>query len=654
MMNCNIVTLLSFLIFTLPMEQSVARQNKQVFLPVADSLFQSVEMLYQTGQLQAARETLGVLQSLPRNQRSSAALYLHTRFALDREDYDETADLLEQFAQDYPDSRYVPYMELIEAELLYARELYVFSLEKLLGLITHVDDAEIENRAARKFLEIFDNEIPEVLYDNFIALYNNNVTKELSLLKKAQLHYYAGSYDEVINELEQISLGDVFLPIGEAASNLRSLMNDVMNAERFIAVLFPFNGEYAERGRKLYNGAQVALKKKQDVVPHSISIKAIDTRASIREFPELLQKIADDKSIIAVIGPVVQELRLLASTLAPFYELPIIIPGNNESGNGIGNDYVYQIKGSKSSEGAALARYAVENLNLSTFAIMSPIGGSEEGLVESFAIEVEKLGGEILAHEWYFPGNLDFNAQISKIRKIGYDFMMTDSLSTYISESIVDSTTIVEDSLSLNDIDSLTTLYIDSLSISTLDSIWNLYLDTLATRRREAGIRYFDTLDYPVTTFDAIFIPVESKDDIEFIVNQYAFYNFDTILLGNSHWYDPVILVRLGNNVGTVYITSDYFIDDYYTPWITFRDNYRNDIGSSPGVDELYGYESTLFLLAAVQNLPTRQRLIDELEQLNILPESVRGYFEIDESHQKSNWHVIRYRRGQFLLQNRQ
>ena len=271
----------------------------------------------------------------------------------------------------------------------------------------------------------------------------------------------------------------------------------------------------------------------------------------------------------------------------------------------------------------------------------------------SFALEVERLGGNVLASEVYYPGTIDYYQQFYQIWKIGYDLMMADSMSLFIRDVLIDSAIIVEDSLTVEYIDSITTAFLDSLSLSELDSIWLVYLDTLESKRRDEGIRQFDSLDYPVTTFDAVFMPILKSDDLDFISNQFAVYNINTVILGNNAWYDELVLDRVQNNIRNLYISSDYFIDDFYVPWTNFRNIFRQELGLSPGIDELYGYDSIMLLGSAATGAITRERFKENLLQRRNIQGSTRGLFDMDDSHQKSNWLFLRYSRGKFELQLR-
>ncbi|MFC1564306.1 ABC transporter substrate-binding protein, partial [candidate division KSB1 bacterium] len=420
----------------------------------------------------------------------------------------------------------------------------------------------------------------------------------------------------------------------------------------------------------------------------NIRLKAMDTGANPTTIPALFKQISADPSVVAVVGPVTPDAQIIAASLASTYKLPLIFPINYDEFEVTDTEYIFNLMSNAEIEGETIARYAVEELGLMNFGILSPIGSKEGNMANAFALEVENLGGNVLVHEWYFPGTIDFKNQFTNIRKIGYDLQMTDSLRIYLQQSTMD-TSLVDsmpglidryDSLMIEPVDtsfsvSEDTLYflgpgeydiaildsslidtmqqdaLDSLNVAQLDSLWKLYQDTLDMRRKRAGIRRFDSLDNPVFTYDAIFIPITVPEDIDFIANQFAFYNFDAVLLGNNIWYDLEMLERVERNFRNLYFTSDYFLDDFYDPWGKFRDNFRSSVGGSPGIYEIYGYDAMqLVFKAATSFMITKESFRESLNKVNEISVSPRGVIEFSEEHWKKNWMILRYYRSRLRL----
>lgn len=628
-------------------------QLQKVFLPEADSLFQSALSDFENGRMRNSLETARAILSLPLNQRSSAASFLICRITTDSGDLDQAESLIRDFIIRFPNSRYLSQTKMLRAEIYYKKNLNYSSLKELLWVVVNGNSKTVRSRAASNFVNLFDPAIPAAMYDELHRFFDERVVDALIQIKFAQLSIQEGKRIEADVLLGQVQDSIPFTNVLNMIEELRNSLQGDISDEKFIAVLFPFYSEFSDKGKRIYTGAQAAVNQFNNEFSSNVRLKAIDTESSAAKFASLIKEIARDRSIFGIIGPVDPDLQVLAGPLAEIYKIPIILPANSESNTEEINEFLYQIKGSMVSEGAALADFAVNQLNFSSFAILSPIGLPYEHMAQSFALTVEKFGGNVLASEVYYPGTMDFNQQFRHIRKVGYDLMMEDSLNLFIRETLINSSKIAEDSLSVEYIDSVTTSFADSLTLAELDSIWMVYRDSLVSRRKSSGIRQFDTLDYPVYTYDAVFIPLVKPEDLDFIANQFAVYNINTVLLGNSAWYDHVILERVQRNIRDLYITSDYFADDLFEPWANFRDLFRQEMGISPGVDEMYGFESVLFLFDAISNAATRERFNENLKQLNSIRGSARGAFEIDGKHQKSNWMFLRYRRGIFHLYDR-
>ena len=653
------ITLFTAAIITIIVSSHIfasARQAQKVYIQEADTLFSIALSEYKNGRYQQSLDIIEHILGFSNNQRSSAAFYLKCRIARDRKDYNEASALISELLKTYPDSRYVSHARMLRAEIYFNKGMNYFALQELLWNVAHGDGSVIRAQAAEKFVDLFDPEIPEYLYGEFKGFYNDPEIHALVDMKIVQNKSNEGALDEAQAILESIKDRITFRAVQNVVTDLQSLIMEELSGDRYIAVLMPFHGEYAEKGKRIFNGADAALSQffaaggsasgGINKTANTIKLKPIDTEGSISKFPSLIKDIAADRSILGILGPVDPKLQALAGAAASIYKVPVVMTGNNEGKITEINDYLFQIKGSAELEGAALANFAVNELKFNIFAILSPIGVPEEQMAQRFALEVEKLGGNILAQEWYYPGTTDYKYQFNHIRKIGYDIMMKDSLRIFIRENLVDSTAIIQDSLTIEFLDSLTAVFMDSLTIAELDSIWYIYLDNLEARRKKEGIREVDSLDYSVYTYDAIFIPITTPEDLYIIPNQFAYENFNAMLLGNNIWYDMSKLDLIKRSFNTLYFTSDYFIDDFYTPWSNFRDIFRRIKGASPGIDEMYGYDAAIFILNGVSGALSRERFRENLMRIRSMPESARGTIEMDNTNQKSNWLLLQYKNG--------
>ena len=79
-------------------------------------------------------------------------------------------------------------------------------------------------------------------------------------------------------------------------------------------------------------------------------------------------------------------------------------------------DFVFMASFTDSFQGAVMAQFAIDDLHITTAAVITRSGDLyTEGISEFFALNFKKLGGEIVANEFYEGDPSDFTAQLTSI-----------------------------------------------------------------------------------------------------------------------------------------------------------------------------------------------------------------------------------------------
>lgn len=131
----------------------------------------------------------------------------------------------------------------------------------------------------------------------------------------------------------------------------------------------------------------------------------------------------------AIIGPLFSNEAPLYAPLAEEYEIPIFLPLANADSLDLHNNYMFQVNPSFSSQGANLARYAVETLGYDTLGILAEKGSLGEAAAHSFLRESERLGAFVA---------YDF---VENLEERGYG--ITD-FTQYFTTDTLDSVTIID------------------------------------------------------------------------------------------------------------------------------------------------------------------------------------------------------------------
>lgn len=142
--------------------------------------------------------------------------------------------------------------------------------------------------------------------------------------------------------------------------------------------------------------------------------------------PEASVQIAEtlivEDGIIALIGPNRSSHAVEVGPIAQRHGIPMITTTATNPNVTNAGDFVFMASFTDSFQGAVMAQFAIEDLNLTTAALMTRKGDLyTEGISEFFARNFSKLGGETVAQEFYEDGISDFTAQLTRIADLQPD-----------------------------------------------------------------------------------------------------------------------------------------------------------------------------------------------------------------------------------------
>ena len=146
--------------------------------------------------------------------------------------------------------------------------------------------------------------------------------------------------------------------------------------------------------------------------------------------PEVSLQIAErlivEDEIIALIGPNRSSHAVEVGPIAQRYGTPMITTTATNPNVTNAGDFVFMASFTDSFQGSVMAQFAIEDLNITTAALLTRRGDLyTEGITEFFALNFSKLGGEIVANEFYEGELSDFTAQLTSIAAARPDALFT-------------------------------------------------------------------------------------------------------------------------------------------------------------------------------------------------------------------------------------
>ena len=85
------------------------------------------------------------------------------------------------------------------------------------------------------------------------------------------------------------------------------------------------------------------------------------------------------------------------------------------------NQNAFLLGSSYSAEGRIAAQYIVKHLGLDSIAVVAPANKKTEIQIDAFINEVDRLGGNVVATEWYSGEPKNLRRQFKYLRKVGFE-----------------------------------------------------------------------------------------------------------------------------------------------------------------------------------------------------------------------------------------
>ncbi|RKU15188.1 hypothetical protein C6500_21080 [Candidatus Poribacteria bacterium] len=142
--------------------------------------------------------------------------------------------------------------------------------------------------------------------------------------------------------------------------------------------------------------------------------------------PEVSVQIAErlivEDEIIALIGPNRSSHAVEVGPIAQRYGIPMVTTTATNPNVTNAGDFVFMASFTDNFQGSVMARFAKEDLNITTAALLTRRGDLyTEGIAEFFTFNFSRLGGEIVANEFYDANPSDFATQLAHIAAVKPD-----------------------------------------------------------------------------------------------------------------------------------------------------------------------------------------------------------------------------------------
>jgi hypothetical protein len=256
-------------------------------------------------------------------------------------------------------------------------------------------------------------------------------------------------------------------------------------------------------------------------------------------------------------------------------------------------------------------------LKLDSLAIIAPADSYGEIQTDAFIKEVDRLGGTVVATEWYSGQPKNLKRQFNNLRRIAFSLLPKE-------ESI-------DEALGM-EIDSLDALF----DISAED-----FFDLPKPKQKRMSSS--DSTKIVLNTIQGIYFPIR-KNELEFIGPQLPMYNLNAKIIGNENWQDQKILRK--DNIGP-HLKDLSIITNFNAPSLDTT-GYSEDVLAS-----YYQGLNTAHLLTQL-NLKTRSRnsMIQSLESVDLYS-GTGFYYSPDPTnpHVNAAFQILKFNGNELIFQ---
>ncbi len=589
-------------------------------------IFQQGVQDYKTGEYDKAYKNFSlVISRLGNKSHLLTANYLmlaKTLYKMER--YQKSLEICNQFLKKFPNSSYTDDIRYLQANNYYRLNRLQTASKIWLSLAEKARDARLRKKA----LNLARDALRYALDAQGLARLEQQAEtpfqKKFIDYIKAERFYEARNTAAAIKTLEAYrAIPGKFPPLDRKAENLYAfLKNKEHNIVRFAALL-PLSGSNRQIGQAILDGAQMALSEFNHLNQMNIRLIPFDYQGRLEVALQKMKEIARDPSIVAVFGPLENDVTAACAVVADYEKIPLVTP--TASGKNLRrlSDYTVQLSVPVDILASKLARYVADSLNVHRVATLSPIDDYFLDFTNTFVNYLKNNFIDIVAQRWYYPGDNNLTEHFKAIKRIGLKLAFQDSVMA------ADST----------------------VTPDQIDALYKEYQKEQRAKLLHSTNRVkIDSADIPVKSIDAILLPVY-QEDIDMIASQFAYSNIQAQVLGNSDWYDLNRLKRNKNYINGLIFISDNFLDKNNWDYRQFLNKFRLNFHRTPEKFELLGFDNFNFILRALSNSNRKPERSNFLKIIKAQPkyEGILRRFNIGEKRYNNAARILKYYYGQLL-----
>jgi ABC-type branched-subunit amino acid transport system substrate-binding protein len=472
----------------------------------------------------------------------------------------------QKLIRQFPESRYRDAAEFALARICYQEREPVEALIHLLTIIDRNRSQALVETAKLTGSRITAQGVYDSGLESQLSEFQRAGSRNWLLYWLARQEYGLGHRSEGDLWLQRLQMNAPEARLQRLAEELRIKPATESRYTLRIGVILPLTGFEAANGLEFLRGAALAL---QDQ-PQGIELVIKDSGSSIKQGIRSMQALMESQ-VDLIIGELAGDRSAAMAALAAERNIPMLVPVSSDNGIASLGPNIYQMTSDIETRGAALAEYAFKSLGLRTFVSLAPADEYGQAISDAFANAIDKLGGTIVAQQWYYPGTQDVSRQFTAIRESASQFTPRDSLST------------------------------SDFLAGVRPAEEKLHEFRYAKpSRRTVPVQDEEEEDVPIiASIDGFFMPAYAED-IAIVAPQFSLAHIQAVPLGGDDWLHGTSLKSQHRYLDGAVFCAGAYAEETGMEFIQFKNRFRLATSTTAGPLAISGYDVTRLVTAAV------------------------------------------------------
>lgn len=187
-----------------------------------------------------------------------------------------------------------------------------------------------------------------------------------------------------------------------------------------IGAIFPLSGGVAFYGNESRDGALLAIEQINaagGLLGKKIALLVEDDEGNAEKAVNAITKLVSRDKVSIIMGSSTSGPTMAMTSYAQQQKVILISPSATNEAVTKEGDFIFRACFIDPFQGVVGADFAYETLGCRKAAIIYDAGADyNTGLANAFKVQFESLGGRVVANEAYQSGDVDFNAQVTRIK----------------------------------------------------------------------------------------------------------------------------------------------------------------------------------------------------------------------------------------------